>query len=127
MYNLTQRIHAVEGISVNDGVYDTCVQVVKKIKDFLARDGMTKAMLLESLGNINSGSMNRFLSGKRQDQCGNITYREAYVFFEKLRVLEGKSKSKARLKNEVQNSGGFSLVKERAGKWIKVLPSIGLY
>lgn len=127
MYDLIQRINAVEDISIKDGVYDTCAQVVKKIKAFLAREGMNKAMLLEALGNINTGSMNRFLSGKGQDQCGNITYRQAYIFFEKLRVLEGKPKSKARLKNEAEKSGGFSLVKERAGKWIKVLPSIGLY
>ena len=81
---------------------------------------MTKAMLLEALGNINSGSMNRFLSGKGQDQCGNVTYKEAYVFFEKLRILEGKPKSKPRLKNELQHSGGFSLVKKRAGGWYLV-------
>ena len=122
MQDLIQRIIAVQGVSVDDGVYDTCAQLVTKIKDFLRRDGMTKVMLLEALGNINSGSMNRFLAGKGQDQCGNVTYRESYVFFEKLRILEGKPKSKPRLKNEIQQSGGFSLVKERPQWYIVAAP-----
>ena len=52
--------------------------------------------------------MNRFLSGKKQDQCGNVTYKAAYVFFEKLRILEGESKSAARRKNEKENPYGVS-------------------
>ena len=120
MYDLIQRINAVQGVSINDGVYDTCTQLVTKIKDFLRRDGMTKAMMLEALGNINSGSMNTFLAGKGQDQCANVTYRESYVFFEKLRILEGQPKSTARLKNEIQQTGGFSLERERARKWCLV-------
>ena len=58
--------------------------------------------------NINNNSMNRFLSGKKQDQCGNVTYKAAYVFFEKLRILEGESKSAARRKNEKENPYGVS-------------------
>ncbi len=102
---LIQRIHAVEGVPEGI-VYDTCPQVVAKIKEFLQRDGMTKASVLQALGDINNGSMNKFLSGKKQDQCGNVTYRTAYVFFEKLRILEGKKKSAARIKNESEHPTG---------------------
>lgn len=65
-------------------VYDTCLEIVTKIKTFLETPGMTKAMLCLALDNINNNSLRQFLSGKKQDQCGNITYRAAYVFFEKL-------------------------------------------
>lgn len=106
---LIQRINAVEGVP-EDLVYDTCPQVVAKIKEFLQRDGMTKANLLAALGDINGNSMNKFLSGKKQDQCGNVTYRAAYVFFEKLRILEGKKKSAARLKNESEHPSGVRLI-----------------
>ena len=111
------RINAVEGVP--DGVvYDTCPQVVAKIKKFLERDGMTKAVLLQALGNLNSNSLNRFLAGKKQDQCGNVTYKAGYVFFEKLRILEGQKKSAARTKNEREHPTGFSLTKSRGGKWV---------
>lgn len=61
--------------------------------------------------------------GKKQDQCGNITYRRAYDFFEKKRVLEGEPKSARRCKNEAEHPMGFSLIKERAHKWIFAPPA----
>ena len=104
---LIQHINSVEGVR-ESVVYDTCPQVMTKIKAFLQRDGMTKANLLLALGGINSNSLNTFLSGKRQDQCGNVTYRTAYVFFEKLRIIEGEPKSVARLSNERDHPYGVS-------------------
>lgn len=109
---LINRILAVGGVP--DGiVYDTCPQVVAKIKEFLQRPGMTKALLCQAFGDINNNSMGKFLSGKKQDQCGNVTYREAYVFFEKLRILEGKKKSEARIKNENEHPSGVSKTFDR--------------
>jgi len=103
--DLISRINAVEYVN-GDVVYDTCPEVVAGIKTFLQRDGMNKAMLLSALGGINQNSMARFMSGKKQDQCGNVTYGRAYAFLEKLRILEGAPKSKARLRNEVANPEG---------------------
>lgn len=116
---LIDRILAVEGVP-NTPVYDSCPQLVKKIKEFLARPGMTKAAFLKALDDLNSNSLNRFLTGKGQDQCGNATYRLGYIFVEKLRILEGKPKSAARKKNELEKPMEFSLEKERAGKWFIV-------
>mmetsp|Transcript_13625 Transcript_13625/g.29644 ORF Transcript_13625/g.29644 Transcript_13625/m.29644 type:complete len:270 (+) Transcript_13625:368-1177(+) len=114
---LVNRIEDVQG--VREGlVYDTCPQLVTKIKAFLQRDGITKKYFLMALGNVNSNSLNTFLSGKNQDQCGNVAYRTSYVFFEKFRILEGKSRSAARLKNERENPYGFSLEKARPARWI---------
>lgn len=112
---LIERINAVEGVS-SDIVYDTCPEIVAKIKIFLQRDGMTKASLLKALGNINSNSLNKFLAGKKQDQRGNVTYRNAYAFFEKLRILEGAPKNSARIKNEEENPLGFSLEGLKGGR-----------
>lgn len=114
---LIQRILDVEGVPSNI-VYDSCPQLVKKIKDFLARPGMTKKAFCTALDNLNNNSLGKFLAGKGQDQCGNVTYRAGYVFFEKLRILEGKPKSAARRKNETEHPEGFSLVKARACKWV---------
>ena len=117
---LIDRINAVPNVSVEDGVYDTCPQLVTKIKNFLQRDGMTKALLLtNAFGNINPNALSRFLAGKKQDQCGNQVYPAAYVFFEQLRILEGQKKSKARLKNEAEEPNGFSIERERP-RWVVV-------
>lgn len=110
------RINAVQ--DVDGTVYDSCPQLVTKIKAFLAVDGVTKAMFCRALGNINQNSLNPFLMGKKQDQCGNITYQRAYEFFEKKRLLDGEPKSKPRLKNEQEHPSGFSLVKERQARWV---------
>jgi len=109
---LLNTIISVEGVP-HGVVHDSCPEVVEKIKAFLARDGMTKSSFLSALGGINSNSLNTFLSGKRQDQAGNVTYRRAYVFFEKLRLLEGKPKSPARIRNEIEYPFGFPLEKPR--------------
>lgn len=115
-HQLISRILAVQGVD-DTRIYDTCPQLVKKIKDFLAQPGMTKSAFCLALNNLNNNSLGRFLAGKGQDQCGNITYVRAYVFFEKLRILEGKPKSAARKKNEAEQPLGFSLVKARANQW----------
>lgn len=115
---LIQSILAVEGVPSNL-VYDSCPTIVTKIKEFIARPGVTKKAFCLALGNLNSNSLNRFLAGKGQDQCGNITYRRAYVFFEKLRILEGQSKSANRLRNEEEKPSGFSFETARA-QWYLV-------
>ncbi len=105
---LIRRINAVKDANERV-VYDTCPEVADRIKSFLLRDGVNKAMLCSALGNINNNSMARFLSRKKQDQCGNVTYRASYVFLEKLQILEGGPKSKTRLRNEVANPSGVRL------------------
>ena len=112
---LMNTVHSVTGVQDDGIVYDTCPQLVKKIKDFLEEtEGLSKKNFLQyALLGVNSNSLNTFLAGKRQDQAGNITYRRAYVFFEKLRILEGEPKSSARLMNEIEHPYGFPLEKPR--------------
>jgi hypothetical protein len=88
-----------------------------QVKAFLAQDGVTKVDLCSILGGVNSNSLNRFLAGKNQDQAENITYRRAYAFLEKKRILEGAPKSKPRLKNEMEHAAGFVLERPRTHYW----------
>jgi hypothetical protein len=119
--DLIERIQNVELVSIWP-VYDSCPQLVKKMKDFLQRPGMTKSNLCLALGAINSGSLNKFLMSKGQDQCGNVAYRQGWIFFEKLRILEGRPKSDARLRNEFAHPNGFSLEKARPMRRVPWLP-----
>ena len=68
---------------------------------------MTAKMFTQHLG-IHGHSLRAFLKGVDQQQCGNVTYRLGYTFFEKLRILEGGSKSLRRLQNEQYMPYGFS-------------------
>ena len=119
---LISSVVDVDGVATTP-VYDSCPQLVKKIKDFLERPGMTKGNFCTALGGINANSLNKFLAGKGQDQCGNVTYRKSWVFFEKLRVLEGKPKSSARRKNEMERPSGFSLEKARPQRFFAGMPA----
>jgi len=111
----------------NNRVYDGCPEIVKKIKEFLKRDGVTKAFFCRVIGNVNSNSMNQFLLKKKQDGAGMIAYPLSYSFFEKMRLHENKPKSKKRLRNETESTttGGFRLETPRKSKWVisaKILP-----
>ena len=121
---LMARINATQGAHTSI-VYDSCPDLVKKMKDFLDEPGVTKSDLCTALGGINSNSLRTFLMGKKQDQCGNVTYLRAYAFFEKKRIMEGKKKTARRVKNEAEKPTGFSLEKERAGKWVFSAPRGG--
>jgi hypothetical protein len=97
--------------------YQISTVCAAQVKTFLAQDGVTKVDFCSILGGVNSNSLNRFLAGKAQDQAENITYRRAYAFFEKKRILEGGAKSKARIKNEMEHASGFALERPRLQRW----------
>ena len=112
-----ERVNAVEGGPAYPVVYDSCAELRMKIEVFLLRKGVTKRNLCVALGNINNNSLNRFLRGQGQDQKGNCAYVNAYVFFEKMRLMEGQPKSAARLRNEeCLGSAGFDVTKSKGGR-----------
>jgi len=102
----------------NTMVYDSCPDLVRKLKSFLDKDGVTKTDLCRyGLGGIQMAQLNRFLAAKKQDAAGTGTYTAAWVFFEKYRLLQGNQpKSKQRLQNEVKHPHGFDLRKESKKK-----------
>jgi len=53
----------------------------------------------------------------KTDGASNGTYYAAYVYFEKVRILEGKKKTAKRESNEVAHPNGFPLENRRRG-WV---------
>ncbi|KAL1843706.1 hypothetical protein VTJ49DRAFT_406 [Mycothermus thermophilus] len=101
--------------------FDTCDEVRKKINAYLQRPGVTQASLCRSIHAqlkgpsrpekpFQSAQLARFRNMKGP-RCGvklSLFY-GAYVFFEKLRIKEGKPKSKHRLDMEEEwGPGGLS-------------------
>ncbi|TGO50751.1 hypothetical protein BOTNAR_0381g00020 [Botryotinia narcissicola] len=82
-------------------IYDSCDEVRKKIRAYLREPGIAKTYPEEK--KIQSKVLNDFL-GKKGPSAGNTssTYYAAYFFFEKLRIRDGKPKSKHREEMEKQ-------------------------
>ncbi|KAF2477042.1 uncharacterized protein BDR25DRAFT_330958 [Lindgomyces ingoldianus] len=106
-------------------VYDTCDEVRRKINAHLQKPAVTAAQFLRDIAaqyhktpkKIQSKQLNDFRSKKGPDS-GNTSsvYYGAYVYFEKIRVREGKPKTKTREEMERiwGREGGMDL--ERANK-----------
>ena len=90
-------------------VYDTCDEVRRKIAAYLREPNVAQAAFLRSLAQmlpdptatLRSKQLNDF-QAKKGPLAGNTSkiYYAAYVFFEKLRLKQGKPKTKKRLENE---------------------------
>ena len=101
-------------------VYETCDEVRRKINAHLKKPGVTQAQFCRDMyaqlhsekkpGNIGSSQLTRFRNNKgpRAGSTSSVFY-GAYVFFEKIRVKEGKPKSKHREEMERiwAKQGGF--------------------
>ncbi|GKU18770.1 unnamed protein product [Fusarium langsethiae] len=97
-------------------VYDTCNEIRKKIRAFLAKDGMTQAAFIRALnknlpeGQRVSPANLRYFMGCKDVRGGNtnVAFYAAYTFFEKRRIQEGKPKTKFREEMEkAWGSKGF--------------------
>lgn len=99
-------------------VYDTCDEIRRKISAYLRKPGITQAQLLKEFAaqfktidvKLQSKQLNDF-RGKSGADSGNTSrvFYGAYVYFEKLRIKEGKPKSKHRMDMERiwAHSNGF--------------------
>ncbi|OJD31760.1 calcineurin is a calcium-dependent [Diplodia corticola] len=98
-------------------IYDTCDEIRKKLDAHLKKPGVTQAQLCRDLSamytaptKIAPGQLSNFRSkkGPNVGNTANIFY-AAYCFFEKLRLKEGKPKSKHREEMEAiwSQRGGF--------------------
>ncbi|KAB8346135.1 hypothetical protein FH972_023181 [Carpinus fangiana] len=93
--------------------YDLPREVRRKINAHL-KSGVTQADLLRQLTALNGGKklqskqLNDFRAFRTPDG-GNMSaiYYTAYIYFEKLRIKEGKPKSSHRLDVEAEHPGGF--------------------
>ncbi|TVY85856.1 hypothetical protein LAWI1_G008475 [Lachnellula willkommii] len=89
-------------------VYDTCDETRKKIRAHLASPSVTQAGFLREISKtyrdgrkISSSTLNTFM-GKKGPLMGNTSpvFYASYVYFEKLRIRDGKPKSEFRLDME---------------------------
>lgn len=112
-------------------VFDTCDMVRDKIRAFLEIPGMSSSAFLRAVAkngrSFQSGQMRRFLV-KDGALDGNTCaiFLDAYIFFEKVRKLEGKCKSEDRKKMEqlhpdgIDTSRSFNYVWTPPGKTFTV-------
>ncbi|KAI1073816.1 hypothetical protein F5B20DRAFT_493833 [Whalleya microplaca] len=85
-------------------VYDTCDEIRRKIRALLRNPDVSQAAFCRAISKcfpeerrIQSSQLNSFL-GKKGPMSGNTSsiFYGSYVFFEKMRIKEGKPKSKMR-------------------------------
>ncbi|KAI9656403.1 MAG: hypothetical protein M1831_004655 [Alyxoria varia] len=87
-------------------IYDSCNELRRKISSFMRRDGVTQAAFMRALSEqyhlknmgLQSSKLTRFRNqkGVGSGNTSDIFY-AAYVFFEKIRIRDGKPKSNHRL------------------------------
>ncbi len=119
------RLDGEDTVSVE--VYDSCNEIRKKIRAHLTQPSVTQAGFLREIAKtypdgrkIQSKVLNDFL-GKRGIFAGNTSavYYSSYVFFEKMRIRDGKPKSKHRTEMETayKDEGGIDVKHRDSGKY----------
>ncbi|MCJ1384712.1 hypothetical protein MMC17_007830 [Xylographa soralifera] len=111
----------------NVEIYDTCDEIRRKIAAHLRAPGITQAAFCRAIsaqfpateGKMLSAAQLQAFQRKKGPLDGNSSgvFYGAYVFFEKLRIKQGKKKSKARLEMEEvwKGDGGVSRELQRGG------------
>jgi hypothetical protein len=86
-------------------IYDTPAELRRKINAHLKQPGVTKAGLCRQMG-VTPRSLETFLKKKgRREGNDSKVFPASYIFFEKLRIKQGKKKSKVR--QEMEEVWGF--------------------
>ncbi|GJE94520.1 hypothetical protein PsYK624_106900 [Phanerochaete sordida] len=99
-------------------VYDDCNEIRRKIRLLQKEPNFKITHWLRDIGGINNNSYGRFMKATGPTGgASNGTYYAAYVYFEKVRIAEGKKKTPKRIRNEDENPNGFPL-EDRKGYWI---------
>lgn len=107
-------------------VYDSCDEVRKKINAYLRSANCTQAAFLREVASaypegkkIQSKQLQDFL-GRRGAASGNTSsvFYGSYVFFEKMRLKDGKPKSKHRNEMEMRHPLGFDVETVSNGYYI---------
>ena len=109
-------------------IHDTCDTTRRNIRTALRRPGITQAAFLRAISSSSSSpngkrvlsrGLNDFL-GKKGALAGsrNYAYYAAYVFFEKVRIREGKPKSEDRLVMERKWPRGVDTEVDYSRAWL---------
>ncbi|CAZ83387.1 unnamed protein product [Tuber melanosporum] len=104
-------------------VYDSCDELRRKIRAFFRNpkySKVTQKKFREAIGNVNANTYRRFMEKKGETagaECG--MFYGSYVFFEKMRVYEGKAKGVRRVRSEIDFSHGRPMIDDnRRGVWV---------
>ncbi|EJF66589.1 hypothetical protein BD309DRAFT_946883 [Dichomitus squalens] len=99
-------------------IYDDCNDIRRKIRALQKEPGFKITKWLESIGNINNNSYQRFMKATGPTGgAGNGTYYAAYVYFEKRRIAEGKKKTAKRIRTEEEHPMGLPR-EDRKNVWV---------
>ncbi|KAI0079571.1 hypothetical protein K474DRAFT_1658919 [Panus rudis PR-1116 ss-1] len=99
-------------------IYDDCNDIRRKIRQLQKQPGFKVTHWLKEIGNVNSNSYGRFMKATGPTGgAGNSTYYCAYVYFEKVRIFEGKKKTPKRLRTEAERPMGLPL-EDRSHVWV---------
>ena len=104
-------------------VFDTCDEIRRKINVHLRKHGVTQAKLCRDIcsqyhsahkpANIQAVQLTRFRSAKGPTAgTKSIIFYGAYVLFEKIRVKQGKHKSKHRMEMEALWPSGIGMTRD---------------
>ncbi|KAI0762867.1 hypothetical protein C8Q74DRAFT_1182392, partial [Fomes fomentarius] len=97
---------------------DDCNEIRRKIHLLQKEPKFKITHWLKHIGNINSNSFQRFMKASGPTGgASNGTYYAAYVYFEKVRIAEGKKKTAKRQRNEIEFLGGLPR-EDRRGMWV---------
>ncbi|KAK4454571.1 hypothetical protein QBC34DRAFT_433511 [Podospora aff. communis PSN243] len=109
-------------------VFDSCDEIRRKINAHMKNPNVTQAQFCRDIlaqlhspakpKSIQGSQLQRFRGMKGADAgAGSLVFYGAYVFFEKIRIKEGKSKTKHRLAMEETWPEGFEREGRRGGYW----------
>ncbi|KAI9057093.1 hypothetical protein FKP32DRAFT_1598581 [Trametes sanguinea] len=102
-------------------IYDDCNEVRRKIRRLLRQPGFKITHWLKEIGDINYNSYQRFMRATGPTGgAENGTYYAAYVYFEKVRIFEGKKKTAKRIRNEKEHPGGLLREDMNIWRWVWV-------
>jgi len=110
-------------------IYDSCDEIRRKIAAHLRKEGVTSASFLREIAKMYHCEDRKFQAkqlttfrGYKGPDTGNMSaiFYASYVYFEKLRIKEGKPKSKHRQQMESAWPGGFEHKRPGIGRrgWV---------
>ncbi len=106
---------------IDDSVYDDCDEVRAKISAFVQSDNMNMAKFAAALG-VTPRAVTQFVAKRGHDKgAGSTVYYNAYLFFERYRLLKKEAKTARRLKNEKSHPMGFPLREPPKKMWVMIM------
>ncbi|KAI0732279.1 hypothetical protein C8Q72DRAFT_140776 [Fomitopsis betulina] len=95
-------------------IYDDCDDIRRKIRKLQRTQGFRITFWLRHIGGIKYNSWSRFMKANGPDSgAENGIYHAAYIYFEKVRLAEGKKKTSRREQNELAHPQGFIIPDHR--------------